>query len=101
VRVRARAGVYFVQQIVDAFVGLNMPSGWPACAMHEPAPGIVEAAGKSAADAAMQPEGAAVVPGLEAHVVSAYVETPTPAQSTPVGASHVHAEHPRVSLALA
>jgi hypothetical protein len=88
-----------VQQIVDAFVGLNAPIGWPACAMHEPALGAVESAGKSAADAGTQPDGAAVVSGLDVHVVSTYVETPTPAQSTPVGASHVHAEHPRESLA--
>jgi hypothetical protein len=100
--VPARAArVYFVQQIVDGFVGLNVPSGWPACAMHEPALGGVAAAGKSAADAEMQPDGAAVVSGRDAHVVSAYVETPTPAQSTPVGSSHVHAEQPRESLAAA
>jgi hypothetical protein len=90
-----------VQQIVDALVGLNAPSGRPACAMQEPALGAVDAAGKSAADAEMQPDGAAAGFGLDAHVVSAYVETLTPAQSTPVGASHVHAEHPRESLAAA
>jgi hypothetical protein len=90
-----------VQQIVDAFVGLNAPSGWPAWATHEPAFGAVDAAGKSAADAEMHPDGAAVAFGLDAHVVSANVETLTPAQSTPVGASHVHAEHPRESVAAA